>query len=86
MTAQAKPIAEAGHIVNDAPRWFLPLPKRERVLRWVWRIEYGAAVVASGRAWTERGAFRKRAKAYGVALSGKKVRESGLLDRTEPLA
>ncbi len=62
-----KVLAEAERIVNADPRFYLPRPVRQGFLRWTWRVELGTRTCARGTARTEKGAFKRRYRAYLAA-------------------
>ncbi len=57
-------IAEAGHIVSNAPYFELTGPRKIGWFAFEWGVKYGDETVAQGRAYSERAAVRRRWKAY----------------------
>ena len=74
-------ILEAGYILNDEPRWFLPQPSRIGWCAWEWSVERGGRVVAQGRAWSQRAAFNRRWRAYLKADAKAVADKAHLRDR-----
>lgn len=81
-------IREAGHLTTAARR-----PQHRRTVhrlaawQWSWRIVDEALsphpILASGRAWTQRGAWRQLERAYRRVLERAAAERVGLLDRRD---